>query len=76
MKKTILKDIKASLLTKKETKTIIGGYSVGGYSSCTTFIACGGSQNRGAIAGLCSNGYSGYTSLYVYRPIPSLICRA
>ncbi|WP_299223772.1 hypothetical protein [uncultured Aquimarina sp.] len=78
MKKDILKKIKASVLSKKETKTIVGGYDGSFGAGNCSFIICGGSQNQGAPAykpgcPTLNPGTAGQR-LYVYRPNPSLFC--
>ncbi len=73
MKKNILKAIKATVLSKKETQTIVGGY-LGGSGNCY-FRICGGEQNKGPQTGrTCSRGNGTFFALYVYKPDPSYEC--
>ncbi|WP_159439335.1 hypothetical protein [Tenacibaculum agarivorans] len=74
MKKEILKQIKATVLSKKETQTIVGGYN-GSFTGNCSFIICGGQQNTAGWASKpgCPTTSSG-RRLYVYRPNPSLFC--
>ena len=74
MKESILKQIKANVLNKKESKTIIGGYD-GSFTGNCSFIICGGFQNTAGLAYKpgCPTTSSG-RRLYVYKPNPSLYC--
>ncbi|TCI93783.1 hypothetical protein [Tenacibaculum sp. M341] len=76
MKKNILKQIKANILTKEEKKTIVGGYD-GSYvdSWPCSFIICGGPGNTAGRAYKpgCPSTNNGWR-LYVYKPNPSLFC--
>ncbi|AXT53536.1 hypothetical protein D1818_22925 [Aquimarina sp. BL5] len=75
MRKDILQKIKASVLSKKETKTIVGGYDGSFGAGNCSFIICGGDQNKAGRASKpgCPTS-NGSWSLYVYRPNPSLYC--
>lgn len=69
MKKDLLKQIRASVLSTKEKKTIIAGYD-GPFTGNCSFICCGGSQNQGSrISNPCDS-----RPLYIYKPNPSLYC--
>ncbi len=75
MKEGILKQIKATVLSKKETKTIIGGYDGSFGAGNCSFIICGNPVNKGSNAYKpgCPTSNTGWR-LYVYRPNPSLFC--
>lgn len=74
MKNDILKQIKATVLSKKETKTIVGGYD-GSFTGDCSFIICGGVGNTAGWAYKqgCPTTSSG-RRLYIYKPNPALFC--
>ncbi|TCI93785.1 hypothetical protein [Tenacibaculum sp. M341] len=72
MKKNILNQIKANILTKEEKKTIVGGYD-GSFTGSCSFIICSGNNGALAYKPGCPT-YSSGRRLYVYNPNPSLFC--